>query len=96
LTSLSLARAVESLRIPSRVRAEVKVLICLLLLSLKYKIHLKTAESQNTRALEAQNWSRRESRTLTIEAWRHKMESWRVCRLGVADCHHFDENPDPH
>jgi hypothetical protein len=37
LTSLSLARAVESLRIPSKVRAEVKVLICLLLLSLKLK-----------------------------------------------------------
>ena len=36
LTSLSLARAVESRRMPNRVRAEVKVFTCLLLLSLQF------------------------------------------------------------
>jgi hypothetical protein len=36
--------------------------------------------------------------TLTVEAWRLKMEPWRVCRPVVADSHHFDEeqDPDPH
>jgi hypothetical protein len=35
-----------------------------------------------------------------MEAWRIKMEPWRVCRTVVADSHHFDEeqdpDPDPH
>ncbi len=45
---------------------------------------------------------------LTMEAWRLKIEPWRVCKQVVADSHHFDEeqdldphqseklNPDPH
>ncbi len=38
------------------------------------------------------------SGTLTMEAWRLKMEAWRVYRIVVADSHHFDEelDPDPH
>ncbi len=29
------------------------------------------------------------------EAWRLKMEPWRVCRTVVVDSHHFDEKHDP-
>jgi hypothetical protein len=34
----------------------------------------------------------------TMEAWRLKIEPWRVCSPVVADSHHFDEkqDPDPH
>jgi hypothetical protein len=33
-----------------------------------------------------------------MEAWRLKMEPWRVCRQVVADSHHFveEQDPDPH
>jgi hypothetical protein len=36
--------------------------------------------------------------TLTMEAWRFKMEPWRVYRPVVADSHYFAEelDPDPH
>ncbi len=36
--------------------------------------------------------------TLTMEAWRLKIEPWRVCSPVVADSHLFDEkqDPDPH
>ncbi len=38
--------------------------------------------------------------TLTMEAWKLKIEPWRVCRPLVADSYHFDEeldpDPDPH
>jgi len=39
------------------------------------------------RALDAQK----------MEEWRLKMEAWRICRPGVQDTHHLDEeqNPDP-
>jgi hypothetical protein len=33
--------------------------------------------------------------TLTIEAWRLKMEPWRVSRPMVAGSHHFVEVQDP-
>jgi hypothetical protein len=35
---------------------------------------------------------------LRIEAWRLKMETWRLCRPVVADSHNLDEeqDPDPH
>jgi hypothetical protein len=34
---------------------------------------------------------------LTMEAWRLKMEPWRVYRPVVADSHNFDEqDTDPH
>jgi hypothetical protein len=35
---------------------------------------------------------------LTTEAWRLKMELWRVYRPVVADFHHFEEelDPEPH
>jgi hypothetical protein len=33
--------------------------------------------------------------TLTVEAWRLKMEPWMVCRPVVADSHHSDEKQDP-
>jgi hypothetical protein len=29
-----------------------------------------------------------------MEAWRNKMEPWRLCRHFVADSHHFDEKQD--
>jgi hypothetical protein len=32
---------------------------------------------------------------LTVEAWRLKMERWRVCRIVVTDLHHFYEDQDP-
>jgi hypothetical protein len=37
-------------------------------------------------------------RMLKMEAWRLKMEPWRVCGLVVADSHHFEKelDPDPH
>ncbi len=36
--------------------------------------------------------------TLTMEAWRLKMERLRACKPGAADAHNFDEgqDPDPH
>jgi hypothetical protein len=41
-------------------------------------------------------WSQGEPRTLTLEAWRLKMEPWRVCmRDVVAFLHHSDEEQDP-
>jgi hypothetical protein len=30
-----------------------------------------------------------------MEAWRFKMEPWRVCRPVVAESHHFEEEKDP-
>jgi hypothetical protein len=36
-----------------------------------------------------------EPRTLTMEAWRLKMEPWTVYRPVVADFYHFDEEQDP-
>jgi hypothetical protein len=32
--------------------------------------------------------------TLTMEAWRLKIQPW-VCRPLAGDSHHFDEEPDP-
>ncbi len=50
---------------------------------------------QNLGALEAQNNGVVEAReTLPVEAWRLKMETWRVCRSAVTDSHHFDEEQD--
>ncbi len=41
---------------------------------------------------------RGEPRTLTMEAWRPKMDPWRFCRPVIADLNHLDEeqDPDPH
>jgi hypothetical protein len=33
---------------------------------------------------------------LTIEAWRLKMEPWRIYRPVVTDSHQFDEEQDPY
>jgi hypothetical protein len=45
-------------------------------------------------------WSHGRPGTLTMEAWRLKMELCRVHRPVVADSHHFDEDekqdPNPH
>ncbi len=37
-----------------------------------------------------------ESRTLTMEDWRLKMESWMVFRPMVADSNPLDKDQDPH
>jgi hypothetical protein len=36
-----------------------------------------------------------EPRTLTKEAWRLKMEPWKVYRPVVAQSHYYDEDQDP-
>jgi hypothetical protein len=35
---------------------------------------------------------------LTMEAWRLKIEPWRICIPAEADSHHMteDQDPDPH
>ncbi len=40
-------------------------------------------------------WSCVGPRTITMEAWRLKMEPWRVCRPIFADSQHFDDEQDP-
>jgi hypothetical protein len=46
------------------------------------------------KGVEAQNWSHGWPSTLTIEAVSLKLAPWRVCRLGVADSEHSDEEQD--
>ncbi len=43
----------------------------------------------------SKTWSYGGSRTLTMEAWRLKMEPQRVCIPIVAHLYHFDEEQDP-
>jgi hypothetical protein len=49
-------------------------------------------------ASEAENGAVEGRGLLTIEAWKLKMEPWRVCRPVIANSHHFDEeqDTDPH
>jgi hypothetical protein len=47
-----------------------------------------------SRSLRDSKWSQGVLKTITMEAWRLKMEMWRVCRPMVADSHHFDEEQD--
>jgi hypothetical protein len=43
------------------------------------------------RSFRGSKWSLGGLWTITVEAWRLKMEPWRVCRPVVANSHHIDE-----
>jgi hypothetical protein len=47
------------------------------------------------RSFRGSKLSPEESRTLTMEAWRLKMEPLRACITGVADLLNFGEEEDP-
>jgi hypothetical protein len=49
----------------------------------------------NFRSFSGSNWIYGGTWTLTMEAWRFKMESWMVNRPVIADSHHCDEDHDP-
>ncbi len=47
------------------------------------------------RSCRGSKWSNGGPWTLTSEAWRLYMETWRVCRLAIADKHRFNAFEDP-
>jgi hypothetical protein len=48
--------------------------------------------------LKKEPWVAVEAHKFTMEAFRLKMELWKIFRPVVADSHHFDKekDPDPH
>ncbi len=58
------------------------------------KVNRDTHQSQNSGAVEVQNEPILGSSTLTLEAWRLKMELWMVCRQ-IAGSRHSDKERDP-
>jgi hypothetical protein len=59
------------------------------------KVNRDTHQSQNLGAVEVQNEPILGPSTLTLEAWRLKMELWRVYRQVIAGSRHSDEEQDP-
>ncbi len=64
---------------------------CIRIISVKSWIQIRICIKVTMQSFRGSKWSRGGQWTLRMEAWRFKMEPWKVCRPEVAELHQFDE-----